>query len=532
MTDAAVVTVTAHSGPLVLCVDDDEDSDGIRSRSKEDIFHVFQDMPMKKRCPARHYVMELLILATFQMDEKYFTEYKEHLAKVKNIETTSDLIDNFVHNKEEWRRHIPMYVPRAADHANLIRSVHAVVKSDKELSQYYTPELQEYFEKFVNKILRGYFEELDDVVMHVKAGHDKYGLQLFIRKRGTVRAENVHQKMKVAIGPWGIGIRSAHYLLLLLSFRYNVSSNIRRKGYHDFGHCELYLIDRIQTRVREIYNVVIYPLHRNLMEFSPTDLVSIGIGPLSYDADFVEKGQPNPILQGEMKFMAERMGIREPLQPIAHPDEVKMFTNFMMKHPKPTDSHFSELAKQYKQASNGTTIFPKLPSMVKAYYNRWRSNQEIKASRKNLGGPAQDLRQKLFLTNTTAGEFHSDAVLEATRTKETDATVAPAAPMPTQQVAPIVHLHVPPVVAPTQEQHVPVHSARSKYRCAWAPFCKNLRMECGGKTKAQCKYKDSFRNITEEHLQQAKKDMRNEEKRKRKQEQQAEKGRGAEASVN
>ena len=104
--------------------------------------------------------------------------------------------------------------------------------------------------------------------------------------------------MRVALGPWGIGARSAHYLLILLSYRYNVATNIRRRGHHDFGHKELYLVDRIQTRIRDIYNVVIYPRHQNLMEFKALDMISVGIGPLSYDSDYVEKGAPEKNIEG------------------------------------------------------------------------------------------------------------------------------------------------------------------------------------------------------------------------------------------
>ena len=140
-----------------------------------------------------------------------------------------NLIDNFVHNKEEWRRHIRMIVPRAKDHAALIRSVERVVSTDGELSKYYSCELKEYFKKFIENIKRGYFEELDDVVMHQRVGTDRYGLPTYVRKRGTARTENVHQKLRVALGPWGIGVKSAHHLLLLLCYRYNVSTNIRRE---------------------------------------------------------------------------------------------------------------------------------------------------------------------------------------------------------------------------------------------------------------------------------------------------------------
>jgi hypothetical protein len=120
-----------------------------------------------------------------------------------------------------------------------------ICKDKKELKKYQTDKLDNYFESFQSAVQGGFYEDLEDVVFYYEQnGHNKYGLPLFIRKKGTVCAENLHQKMKMAIGPWGIGTCSANYLMLLLKYPYNVGAGIRRQGYHSFGHhCELYLID-------------------------------------------------------------------------------------------------------------------------------------------------------------------------------------------------------------------------------------------------------------------------------------------------
>jgi hypothetical protein len=59
-------------------------------------------------------------------------------------------------------------------------------------------------------------------------GVDKYRLDLWIRLRGTVQPENVHSRMQVALPPWGIGPRTAHWLLVCLSYRYNVNAGVKR----------------------------------------------------------------------------------------------------------------------------------------------------------------------------------------------------------------------------------------------------------------------------------------------------------------
>lgn len=526
--DATTITVPdaavgdASLGPLVLEIDESDDGEGCkpRSRQKEDVFHQFQDLPLPKTCPARHFITELNILATFRMDKKYYDPWAQHLAEKEGLVLQNDLMRHFIHNKELWRQHVPMYTPKADEHAAMMRSVHHIIKADKELQKYYTDDLKEYYESFEDRIRRGWFEEIEDVIMHEQKGHDKHGLPIFIRKRGTVRAENIHQKMKVAIGPWGIGARSAHYLLVLLIHRYNVASNIRRRGHHNFGHCELWLIDRIQIRIREIYNVLIYPRHPNVMEFKPIDMVSVGIAPLSYDADFVDKGPPDPKLRGDVKFIAEQTGLVLPLFPIATKEEIKIFTEFMGQYPQPTDANFKILAKRYKAKANGDSVFPKLPSMVKSYYSRWKKNQEIKTSIDNVGAEALAFRESLFRKSASADEFHGDAILKEVEDKKSE-TAEPVVAVvgPRQQE---VHVQAPPIAAPAQAAYVPPTNITVQRRCAWYPLCQSMISECGGSIKKRCRNNSQLRG-REEECRKRKEELANQVRKEKRAEEQREK---------
>ena len=100
-----------------------------------------------------------------------------------------------------------MYVAKADDHAERLTAM----EKDSEMQKLLTPEVIEYFDGFILKVLRGEFEEQDDVVLFIKSGEDSYGLPLYFRLRGTVRTENLHQKMKTAIGPWNIGAEMHYY---------------------------------------------------------------------------------------------------------------------------------------------------------------------------------------------------------------------------------------------------------------------------------------------------------------------------------
>jgi hypothetical protein len=72
--------------------------------------------------------------------------------------------------------------------------------------------------------------------MSALAKSDADGLDLWKRNGGTIRCENYHQKLDSAIGPWAVGACTAHSIMVLRTFLYNVSTGISRCGERNFGH--------------------------------------------------------------------------------------------------------------------------------------------------------------------------------------------------------------------------------------------------------------------------------------------------------
>lgn len=250
------------------------------------------------------------------------------------------------------------------------------IKNDAELKYILSQEVEEYFNTFITKALCGEFDEVSDVTLFIEYSKDRFGLPLYYRLRGTVRTENLHQKMKTAIGPWNIGAKSGHMTLVLVSYRYNVHSMIKRCGAYDFGHCELHLIDRIQNRVQEIFNILPWPRHKNISYFcGKSDMISVGIGPLSYDSTYVVKGKPDENLKGDLYFIAKQMGLKYPILHIGSSAEIKLFNEFMMSN-KGTKANFKELARIFRDKADGKNIFFKLPSMLKTYHGTWEKIQK------------------------------------------------------------------------------------------------------------------------------------------------------------
>jgi hypothetical protein len=240
-------------------------------------------------------------------------------------------------------------------------------------------------------------------------------------------------------------------LLLLVTYRYNVNTGVRRKGFHNVGMPYHDIIDRIQIRMLQLFGYDVFPQHANQALFDPiAGFVAVGVGPLNYDSKFVEIGPPDPNLKGDMLFLALRMKLRGPPLHIAHPREMHLFNEFLKEHPRPSAKGWEDLAKLFKEKSDYLTIFPKLPSMLSNYYNKWKVIQElvmIKDSVKtDYYGLLKKFGQPSGESKNSAAEFQKNAsdrqLLEPI--DDLGETVAQAA----IATAPPNPMPLPPLVAP------------------------------------------------------------------------------------
>ena len=231
-------------------------------------------------------------------------------------------------------------------------------------------------------------------------------------------------------------------------------------------------------RHRELYGVTIYPRHENGLDFLGNEnMISVGIGPLSYSDQYVKKGEPHANLKGDLKFLALQMNLELPPLPVASRKEIKIFTEHMIQcSGKPKESDFVALAHKYLVEADGVEVFPKLPTMVRSYFNRWKKNQMIKAAKDSVGPAAKSLLLRLS-GSTSAPEHHYCA--EAIQAEESACTGGTSPQAESCQGS----MFVPPVAAAGQKSHKPATVISSTRRCAWAPFCKLTADKCGGFTK-------------------------------------------------
>jgi len=159
---------------------------------------------------------------------------------------------------------------------------------------------------------------------------------------------------------------------------------------------------------------------------------------------------------------------------MAHKDEYKMFGVFLSLHPKVNTKTWQDLSKQFLQKTNGTTIFPKLPCMLKAHYIQWTQNQLIRQAESKVQVAIAATLVQLTRPRTAPDPVPARAPVN----NDVDGSV-PAANF------------VGPLAAPHQTEFVEmtlVKSSKNRERkqCFYAPFCNMFADECGGFWSGKC----------------------------------------------
>ena len=489
-TQAAQQTISDAIESIPVEDPEAESIGGLRSRIKGDIWHDYHGLPIPHSCPAGSTIVNMIIHATLEFVWEDLEPVKLHVES----NGVDDWLKHFRYNREWWRQRVRMLAPSAEEHAARIRAVRKFIMSNKELKVFFTKDVEKYFDTLESNALQGFYEEIDEINLFRPTGKDGNGLQLWIRFRGSVRNENGHQKLSLMVGPYPVGPEVGHYLNVLICYKYNVSCGIKRLGHHDFGHSMLHLVDRIQNRYHELFDIFIYPRHRNLSQFKGIDdFVCVGIGPLSFDSKYVTKGPPIKELKGQVKWLAQQMKVKCPPLPMCGTyEENKLFKDFIERHPKMTDKDIRLLAEKFHFHADGVKVFPKLPSMIKAHVHTWQNGE----GRRNIEATIEN-EAHAFIESLQRGKeiLPPTGPPQVTRPHGIDGSrqelmVVPPASAPTQTT----------VIEPTIAQK----SRDSTKACFYAPFCKKQRGECRGYSKGRCTEVNSGRVALPDDWQQQK----------------------------
>lgn len=184
-------------------------------------------------------------------------------------------------------------------------------------------------------------------------------------------------------------------------------------------------------------------------------------------------------------FIAQQMKLRGSPLHVEHRHEKKIFNDFMAQHPRPTSKHWRELAKLFKLLSNYKTIFPKLPSMLKAYYTRWKDTQKIVMAQEEMKASGYhelliELAMPLAPSDAASAAIQTQLSVPRELNEGVNVSVfmdeMPENPLP-----------APPVAAPGQTSFVPsAGGTRRDQRCCYFPSCNKMASECNGYKSGMC----------------------------------------------
>ena len=475
VTGRAASAVQNRSVEMVGTVEDVGDPLTIRSREKSDRWHEHDNVPLPKDCPASPFVHQLLRHAAYAMNSAEYERVRATLA-AKGIH---DADSHFFFNRRYWMKRVRM-PPRESDEASAnLLSVLDFLKREDAFKEYVTEDFEKHVRGWARRCREGRYEDLPDVEMYTHDGCDSDGLDLWISRRGS-KGENFHQKMRVAVGPFGISVETAHYVHVILAYLYLVSAGVNRCNEPDFGHFLLHLEDRIQGRMRDLWEVDLFTNRVNLSEHERVDFVAVGVGPLSHDSKYVAVlgpgERPAEGMSKDLQFMAKRMRVTIPPLPPSSPQEFAMIKTFCSQSPQPKEADIQRLCRTFKAQSNGTTIFPKLPSLVKPAIKRWKLNQKIELLRLQSGDAYKQFFESLRnqMVSLPEPERINPLPLPAQQPSQQNSEESEE-PAPTLLSRP----RVPPASAPSQSSIVPAAKVGDG-KCFYYPKCKSNRSECGG----------------------------------------------------
>jgi hypothetical protein len=146
-----------------------------------------------------------------------------------------------------------------------------------------------------------------------------------------------------------------------------------------------------------------------------------------------------------------------------------------------------KLAKTYKGKANGTTISPKLPSMIFQYEKAWKRTNEIKMAREEMKESFKEILGTLTCEKAKGYEASGTMMDD---NDDLNITAETGIAGNGKATAPAMQIHVAPICGPRQMSYITTSttmpSSQQSCACYYAPYCKKEAHECGGWKQGAC----------------------------------------------
>ena len=478
------------------------------TRSLRDLFHQFNDMPLKEDSEEFEPVLELLLVATWINDEE---DYANVVEVVQN-KGVLDLARHEFHNRPYWRVRIKRSTPLPKDHGNNIRIVKHYIWTTAGFEGIRTKKMEVWLEQFACKAESGMYYIPSDVKLYRIERIDSDGLNVYVTDLGTSLNEAAHQKYAGLVPSCAIGAETADVLLVLRSFRFNIAAGIKRCGEPDFHTDRHDIVDKTQHWMIHLFATFAWPTHKNLLDFNPPKTAAlVGVRPLPFDENHVRFAEsPDGGLSRDYAYLSRKLGVAMAPLPLSTKEEFLLYNSELRKivvnSGKPTPNDWDQIARTFLRESNGKTVFPKTTDLLKKHYTHWKQNQAKSLFAKRIKVTSSNVYQQLRNQKAAAPQGIITNVLPSQvdgpyysrkRPLEEKPNVVPPASAYNQNYHESLKLKVSQKEQQGKKEPITLDALKQKpsdelksfsNRCAWYPVCHYQQWVCGGKRLATCTF--------------------------------------------
>jgi len=250
---------------------------------------------------------------------------------------------------------------------------------------------------------------------------DELELQLLDCSRGTNDTECVHKQIVATFGSWVCGVKMADCLLGEFRHRYNTHiSERRRLNFPKLGHCDGWLVDKLQHLVELNSGIILHPHWSNTSDYVSTpetfgttrihdDSLEVALIEQiknlklrdAADFDLVKKN-----LSRDQKYIMKCMGVELPFLPVTTREEKDLFSRLIRQG---ASVGHDALALEWMKHVDGKNIFPKLPVYIRTYLTKYHKSASARKSAA-IAESGMAIIKKINSKNATSASSKEPAV--------------------------------------------------------------------------------------------------------------------------
>ncbi|KAG6808594.1 hypothetical protein H0H92_003610 [Tricholoma furcatifolium] len=371
--------------------------DTIRSRVLKDAFHVFNMLYL----PAAHGLIHEFAIALRDAIFIWDQTDKDRIIAWGQVQDPPLSWNEILFTRSTWLlRRCKRIIPPAEQLLPVVAEVFKIfgpLKDAKTGVPLFNPAAWAVAKNILLLIQKGHLSDPPGIPLYYQVGIDiKTGLVLYRCMRGTNMTEGgVHTHLRSRLPSSGVSIRHSHLSLLDFIIRHNLLvGTFNSTGKPFIGHYSIWITNKLQEMLALVGHMLVNPREPGPPGWVNGNLYQIAnetAGVLPIPRDIQVKLSMGPYVPGlhskqRHQFLAARQGTRKPILPVHNAEERRLFHKFMTDNSgfndPETGPNWSIAVPLWNNvADTEGPVSYKLTEQLKAYYNEWKKNVNIKQTK-------------------------------------------------------------------------------------------------------------------------------------------------------